>query len=279
MSKRKNITKRALSGILLAAVAIAGISYSYWCFGALLLIVVVGCVREFYKMSEESGIAPQQIMGSVSAVTIIAFGFDYFYNSSQNNVSLLLFLMLVIPMMFIIELFKGGDRPLDNLGATLMPLIYIAIPLAMLSGVPLLITDGVWSSWAMLFILFIIWSNDSFAYLIGITFGRHRLYEKISPLKSWEGFFGGVVGAIAMSAVAAHYTTGDYVIWIGIGIVISIMGPIGDLIESMFKRSCAMKDSGELLPGHGGWLDRFDSLIFSSTFIFVYLIIINSLRV
>ncbi len=265
-----------MSGILLIAVAVASILYSYWGFGALLLVVAVGCVREFYTMFEESGIVPHRIVGCVSTVAIVAFGFDYFYNSSQYNIPLLLFLMLIIPSMFILELFKGSKLPLGNLGVTILPLVYIAIPMAMLSGIPLLLTEGVWSPISMLFILFIVWSNDSFAYLIGVTFGRHRLYERISPKKSWEGLFGGIVGALAMSMIASHYTSGDYLMWGGLALVISTMGSLGDLIESMFKRSCAVKDSGDVIPGHGGWLDRFDSLIFASPFVFVYLIIFNS---
>ncbi len=273
----KNLMVRTASGLVLAIVVIGALLYSQWSFGVLLMAITIGGVGEFYRMSRAKGIEPQLIAGYLSAAAIFGVGFDYFFNDSTFNIHLLLFLMLILPIMFITELFKGGDRPLSNVGTTIMALIYVAIPMAMLAGVPLLLTGGEWDSLAMILYIVIIWSNDTFAYLVGVPFGKHRLNERISPKKSWEGFFGGLIGAILVSALAAYIIDGSYVMWVGVGVITSLFGCLGDLVESMFKRTCGVKDSGNILPGHGGWLDRFDGLIFSAPFVFVYLILLELL--
>ncbi len=273
----RNLLVRTASGVVLAVVVIGALLYSQWSFGALLMAITLGGVGEFYKMSKAKGIEPQLVAGYTSAAAIFGVGFDYFFNDSTFNIQLLLFLMLVLPLMFVTELFKGGDRPLSNVGTTVLALIYVAAPMAMLAGVPLLLTGGVWNPLAMILYIIIIWSNDTFAYLVGVPFGKHRLNERISPKKSWEGFFGGIVGAILVSILAAYIIDGLYVMWIGVGVITSVVGCLGDLVESMFKRTCGVKDSGNILPGHGGWLDRFDGLIFSAPFVFVYLILLGLL--
>ena len=142
--------------------------------------------------------------------------------------------------------------------------------MAMLLVVPMLLGLGKWNPWIMIFYIFIIWANDVFAYLFGITLGCHRLFERISPKKSWEGFFGGLLGAMAMGYVAATVLEANTAMWIGLALVAAISGVFGDLVESLMKRSVNIKDSGNIIPGHGGWLDRFDALIFSAPFVFIY---------
>ncbi len=272
-----NLVTRTLSGAILVICTVGAIYYSHWGFGALLLLITVGSLREFYRMYQSNGVEPQLVAGYSAAVAIVAFGFDYFYNEGQYNIPIILFLLLLIPLIFVAELVRTTkSRPMDNIGSTLLGIVYISLPMAMLSGVPLLMSQGEWNPWIMIFYLFVVWSNDSFAYLVGVNFGRHKLNERISPKKSWEGFFGGVAGSILLSCVAAYCTSGSYVVWIGLAVVLSVMGCVGDLVESMFKRSCEVKDSGGALPGHGGVLDRFDSFIFSAPFALVYLILMYS---
>jgi phosphatidate cytidylyltransferase len=144
--------------------------------------------------------------------------------------------------------------------------------MALVLFVPQLLV-GEWSAWVLLSVVAIIWVNDVFAYLVGVTLGKHRLCERISPKKSWEGFFGGLLGAMSMGYVAAKVVDGDIAVWIGMALIAAITGVFGDLVESLFKRSVDVKDSGNILPGHGGWLDRFDALILSIPFVFVYLVL------
>jgi len=125
-----------------------------------------------------------------------------------------------------------------------------------------------------------IWTNDTFAYLTGITIGKHKLWERISPKKTWEGFFGGLVFTI-FAGIAFHHFTVDFfethslIKWIGLAIIVVVSGTFGDLFESAFKRKLNVKDSGTILPGHGGFLDRLDSILFAAPAVMVYLLLVN----
>ena len=179
-------------------------------------------------------------------------------------------LVLAMPIMAICELYRKSSTPIANIATSILGAIYAAFPMSLMLIIPLLLGNGVWNPWIVIFYVFIIWANDVFAYLFGITLGKHRLFERISPKKSWEGFFGGLLGAMAMGYAASIVVEGNAIVWIGLALVAAISGVFGDLIESMFKRSIDIKDSGNIIPGHGGWLDRFDALIISAPFVFVY---------
>ena len=187
---------------------------------------------------------------------------------------LLLYIGLLLPTLFVCELFRRSATPLANLGATLLGVLYVAVPLSLLLYVPVLAGDGVWRPETVLCYIFIIWANDVFAYLVGMTFGRHRLCERLSPKKSWEGFFGGIAGAVVLGLVAARVMDGSCWVWAGLALVAAATGVLGDLVESMFKRAAGVKDSGTLIPGHGGVLDRFDAMLLSAPFVFVYMLFV-----
>ena len=154
-------------------------------------------------------------------------------------------------------------------------MLYVAVPLSLLLYVPVLAGDGVWRPETVLCYIFIIWANDVFAYLVGMSVGRHRLCERLSPKKSWEGFFGGIAGAVVMGIVAARMLDGNMWVWAGLALVAAVSGVLGDLVESMFKRAAGVKDSGRLIPGHGGVLDRFDALLLSAPYVFLYLLLVG----
>jgi phosphatidate cytidylyltransferase len=179
-------------------------------------------------------------------------------------------LVLLVPLMCICELYRKSATPIANIASSVMGALYVALPMSLLLVIPMLLGNGEWNPWIIIFYVFIIWANDVFAYLFGITLGKHRLFERISPKKSWEGFFGGLLGAMAMGYVASLVVEANAILWIGLALVAALSGVFGDLIESMFKRSIDIKDSGNIIPGHGGWLDRFDALIVSAPFVFVY---------
>ena len=153
-----------------------------------------------------------------------------------------------------------------------MGVIYVALPMAAVLFIPQMLV-GKWSAWAMLAFISIIWVNDVFAYLVGVTLGKHRLCERISPKKSWEGFFGGLIGAVGAAVLFGHLFEGNLLVWGGLGLVTALAGVAGDLVESLFKREADVKDSGAIMPGHGGFLDRFDALLVAAPFALLYLIL------
>jgi phosphatidate cytidylyltransferase len=281
--KLKNFIVRTLSGVVLLAVVLGGILFSKLSFGALVMLITVGGVWEFYGLAQKAGYKPQYVIGLTMAVVVILCSVSLMlsiHNELPSGMEAAIVLLpavaiLLLPAMFICELYTKSETPIANIGATIMGLIYVALPMAMLPIIPILLSPTEWQPWSVIFYIFIIWANDVFAYLFGITLGKHRLFERISPKKSWEGFFGGLLGAMAMGYVAAVVLDGNTYIWIGLALVAALSGVFGDLVESLFKRSVGVKDSGNILPGHGGWLDRFDALIFSLPFVFIYLAIVT----
>lgn len=274
----KNLMVRTLSGLVLVAVFVGAVLGSQWSFGALLLLILVGGQTEFYKLARETGLSPQRWMGLAVGVLLFALNFIVFRQFSRSVTDeaggavlyLLLYIGLLLPTLFVCELFRRSATPLANLGATLLGVLYVAVPLSLLLYVPVLAGDGVWRPETVLCYIFIIWANDVFAYLVGMTFGRHRLCERLSPKKSWEGFFGGLAGAVVTGLAAAYALDANYWVWGGLALVASLSGVAGDLVESMFKREAGVKDSGQVIPGHGGVLDRFDALLLSAPYVFLY---------
>ena len=279
----KNLMVRTLSGLVLVAVFVGAVLGSQWSFGALLLLILVGGQTEFYKLARETGLSPQRWMGLAVGVLLFALNFIVFRQFSRSVTDeaggavlyLLLYIGLLLPTLFVCELFRRSATPLANLGATLLGVLYVAVPLSLLLYVPVLAGDGVWRPETVLCYIFIIWANDVFAYLVGMTFGRHRLCERLSPKKSWEGFFGGLAGAVATGLAAAYALDTNYWGWGGLARVASLSGVAGDLVESMFKREAGVKDSGQVIPGHGGVLDRFDALLLSAPYVFLYLLLVG----
>ena len=277
-SKVKNFIIRTLSGVVMLIVLLGSILASQWSFVALMAIIAVGGMWEFYRFVEKAGLAPMKILGVFMGLMIfcISLALMFFFNKSEDTIGLPLImaaiaaLVLLLPLMCICELYRKSTTPIANIASSLMGALYVAMPLSLLLIIPMLLGNGEWNPWIVLFYIFIIWANDVFAYLFGITLGRHRLFERISPKKSWEGFFGGLLGAVAMGYAASLILEANTIAWMGLALIAAISGVFGDLVESLMKRSVDIKDSGNIIPGHGGWLDRFDALILSAPFVFIY---------
>ena len=236
-------------------------------------------------MARAKGSEPQRCMGMLMSIVLFFAGFVpslYIYNvidKSELLVDGLLLLMLcaiLLVLTFVIEVFRNRQTPIYNIATTIMGTLYVALPMATLMIIPAILNKVIycsdtWIPWVFLFYLLLVWGNDVFAYLVGVTMGKHRMCERLSPKKSWEGFAGGIAGSAAVGAIAASVLGGSYSVWIGLAIVVALSSVVGDLIESMFKRDAGVKDSGAIMPGHGGILDRFDALIISAPFALIYL--------
>ena len=278
--KLKNFLVRTASGAVLLAI-VAGASLSIYSYALLLFAIMVIGLVEFYKMARHNGSKPQFVTGIAMGIVLfnaIALPAIGIYNNNFEGMETLLSatiisIAIITPLCLIIELFKVSETPMRNIATTILGVLYITIPLSLMMYIPMLLAGKEWQPWYFLFYLFIVWANDVFAYLVGVTMGKHRLCERISPKKSWEGFIGGILGAIGVGALGAYFLDGRYEIWICLAAIIAITGVLGDLVESMFKREADVKDSGRIMPGHGGVLDRFDALLISAPFAFVYLLI------
>ena len=281
--KMKDLTVRSVSGAVFLVIFVGAILLSQWSFGALLLAILIGGQIEYYRMCSRSGYSPQVFTGVVCGLALLVINFLIFKQFGRvmaidESVSkaiyvLMLYVVLILPTVFVCELLRGKTNPIADVGTTIAGVVYVALPLSLLCYIPLLLNGGTWNPWALLGYVLIIWANDVFAYLVGSTFGKHLICERISPKKTWEGFAGGFTFSLISGLAAGYLLGGNLWIWGGMAVVASVTGVMGDFTESMFKRSVGVKDSGAMMPGHGGWLDRFDSMLMSAPYVFVYLLI------
>ena len=265
--KMKNLLVRTASGIVLTVVIFGAVLWSRWSYGALLALLTVGGMLEFYSLARHCGASPQSVIGIVTGLTLLALAFFLTGSEPAAGVLLFLLLLLLLPISFIYALWSKSPHPVADIGATVMGVLYVAMPFAFAAC-----CNALEDKWPIIGYILIIWANDVFAYLVGLAIGRHPLFPRLSPKKSWEGFIGGIVGAVAVGLVAGHLSGGDYLFWGGLALIASVTGVAGDLVESMFKRAAGVKDSGGLIPGHGGVLDRFDAMLLSIPFVCVYLL-------
>lgn len=243
------------------------------------LIILAGTQYEYYRMIGKAGIKPQLFTGI--AISVAAYVIATLAAAGIMEMRWLLMILPLLTLVFIIELYRKEERPFDSIAHTLFPLLYITLPLSLFpfatfghSGLrPILPAESIiFSPGIVIGFFMLLWINDTGAYLTGITLGKHRLLERISPKKSWEGFAGGALLALA----AAWFMSGwlgitDRKGWLFISVIITVTGTYGDLAESMLKRSVGLKDSGSIMPGHGGFLDRFDSTLISFPLVYLFI--------
>lgn len=273
-----NLAKRSMTGIVYVGAIVGCIISGDIAVLILSMLFSALGVAEFSMLSEKDRIHHASFIMDIAGGMLLTFSIAMCYSSlsASTPLFLLAWLLWLLGRM-IVELYIHQQNALTHLCHSIAAQIYIALPLGLLNLVNTL-------SWPLTMLMFIlIWLNDTGAFIVGSQFGRHRLFERISPKKSWEGFWGGMFFCIAASAAVCFIYPGVFSgimpigCWIGYGVLVSAFATWGDLVESMIKRTLGVKDSGNILPGHGGILDRIDSLLFVIPLTFIYIVIVRSI--
>lgn len=226
---------------------------------AFALFVAMGCTFEYYRIVEKLGAHPVKPLGyAFSAITIVVWACNQVYDGNVFEVEVggwLLQLSLVVTLA--VQLWRKSEQPFADVLHTLLPMLYAAWPLSMMPYLHYTMN-------VLVMCIVMVWVNDSFAYMGGSLVGKHKMWPRHSPGKTWEGTAIGVAAAVAVGLLVGPLfdTCLTWYDWLVLALVCSIVGTLGDLTESMLKRSVGLKDSGNIMPGHGGFLDRFDSLLF-----------------
>jgi len=268
-----NLLKRTIFGALFVAITCFAILFDDGAFCWFYMFLCCGIMLgEFLKMFKIP--TPRQIfvdiIGSYSILaTFLYLRVDYFNEKTWIFIPIL----ALILVLFIIQLFEHDTKQEEHLGKSFLALIYIALPLSIATFI------GTTDNQLIMATFILIWISDTMAYLVGCKFGKHKIFERVSPKKSWEGAIGGFVFTVTAAAFGGYlFPKLGFEVWqwCVIGATVGIFGILGDFIESMFKRSAGVKDSGNIIPGHGGLLDRLDSFIFTIPWIAIAVWIMRS---
>jgi phosphatidate cytidylyltransferase len=273
LSSYSNLTQRVVAALIAAPVLLFSIYYSSWSCLVIILAISVLAQLEFYKLLRLGQNSPLRYYGTLLGALLILI--VYLEQNKLVPFNTYYVFSPLFALVFFIKLYHPTDtKPFRNIGYTFLGVIYVALPFALL--LVLAHIHGRYSWQIVIGCLFVLWASDTGAYFAGTKFGRTKLFERVSPKKSWEGSLGGLAAAMLVAAVLGRYFT-DLAMthWLAIGLIIVVAGTYGDLVESLFKRSISIKDSGSIIPGHGGFLDRFDGLLLSVPFIIAFLKLIG----
>ena len=271
----KNFIQRAITGVIFVAVLIGCIIGGPLPFGILFCLISALATVEFCQlMNQQQGVHINRNICTLGSITLFLCFFFYGMNPAETNIFIPYLAILIY--LFISELYLKKENPINNWAYAMFSQLYVALPFALLNVLAFQTTPTeTISQYLFIFPLSIFifnWMNDTGAYCTGVLFGKHPLFKRISPKKSWEGSIGGAVFCMAAAFALAHffpiYSTGE---WIGLSLTVVVFGTWGDLTESLMKRQLGIKDSGNILPGHGGILDRFDSAMLAIPAAVVYL--------
>lgn len=280
----KNFILRTISGAVYVALIISSIlllDNSPIAYNLLMSVFITLGINEIYKMTSKEE-AESWLIFIIDAMGGIGMFLSFYYMSIEEDSTHGLWLIPIAAYLLarcIIQLYRPKQNALHSLERSFFAMCYVALPLSMTNSI-----IAMSSPRALLAIFCFIWINDTGAFLTGITLGRHKIFERVSPKKSWEGFVGGVAFCIA-AAFACNYVQilNDFFqiprieVWVGLSVIVALAATFGDFTESLIKRTLDVKDSGNILPGHGGILDRIDSLLLvaPAAFIFLALVIYN----
>lgn len=263
----KNLVVRTLAGAVMVAVIIGATIWNPYSFGIVFMLIGLLATQELLKLLT----GKTTYLGGVSALLFLAMfaKMSGFFSERMTTIVWVVYGMCVV-VALLSQLWNTKSNPIIAWTNIAFTQLYVAVPFALLNMI--VFFNGQFRPLLVLALFLIIWVNDSFAYLMGSLFGKHRLFERISPKKSWEGFIGGNLFALAAGYGLSYLDPSlMWWQWMIFAQIVVVFGTFGDLMESLLKRTVGVKDSGTAIPGHGGWLDRFDSLIFATPVVVFYL--------
>lgn len=276
----KNFILRAMTGGLFVLVLVGVIIYSPLTFGIVFTCIAVLAMYEYVKLINNT--LPEVSVNKVVSMAGAFYLFPAFMAFTMDICGASVFIpyLLILIYLLVSELYLKHPKPVANWGYVFFGQVYIALFLALLNVLAFQynpVAEKVEYNWVLPLSLFIfLWLNDAGAYCVGVLFGKHRLFPRISPKKSWEGAIGGIVVALLASLCMSYwFSFMNIAQWAGFAMVVTLFGIWGDLVESLFKRQLRVKDSGNILPGHGGILDRFDSSLLAIPAGICYLYLIS----
>ncbi|MEI7503275.1 MAG: phosphatidate cytidylyltransferase [Paludibacter sp.] len=266
-----NFIKRTLSGTLFVVIIVGSILLNQYAFAAVFIVISGLTIHEFHKITNnQSDISVNNSLAIVGGV--ILFITTFLYTTKIFPFTIFFLYGLCVILILIFELYRKKTNPINNWAYFILGQTFIALPFSMLNFI-LYVND--YRPMILLSVFVTIWVNDTGAYLTGVSFGKHRLFERISPKKSWEGFVGGAIAALLSGYLFSLAIPEISLInWLIFSEIIVIFGTFGDLIESLTKRTVGVKDSGNMIPGHGGLMDRFDSMLLAAPAALMYLSLI-----
>ncbi len=269
LGKYSNLKQRIIAALVGAMVIVASIYYSQWSFFAVFFLISAITQLEFYKLVGLDGMLPLKTFGTFCGSLIYLISFLVAADMLEAK-----YYYAIFPAgacVYMIYLYrKKVAKPFRGIAFTFLGIIYVSIPFSLINVIAF--HPGAYSGELIIGSMLILWASDTGAYFAGVRFGKRKLFERVSPKKSWEGSLGGLLLALIMTYGVAQLSNALLVWqWMVVGIIIVVVGTYGDLVESLFKRSIEIKDSGRLIPGHGGFLDRFDGLLLSAPFITAFL--------
>ena len=264
---------RSASALVFGVLVLGSLLYNAWLFSSVMLIFSILGMWEFFTITSFNEIKANKTTGTIAGVFLYT-SLAFFAHGA--NISWMIFLNAIpFATIFVSELFCKSTNPFVKISLTLLGIIYVALPLALLNFFFYPKLGNRPHPGRLLSFFALIWINDSFAYVSGMLVGRTPLFPRISPKKTWEGSIGGAVFTMISAYFISYYLPQLSLLeWLGFAILVVVFGTLGDLIESMLKRSLNIKDSGSIMPGHGGILDRFDAALFAAPVIFAYLYMI-----
>lgn len=258
---------RAISGLLYISILVVSILSSEFIFISLFFLIGFVCLLELEKLLRLKSYA----LYAVHALFFILFSYIKF---DANATLVLLCITIFVNLFLAKDLLFIKKIPVFEKKKYIILIFYLISSMVFLTLIPTY--SGTFRPELIVGVFVLIWTNDTFAYIVGKNFGKNKLYKQISPNKTIEGFIGGMIFSCIAGYFIYYFTHYlNFESWLGMAIILSVFGTIGDLIQSKFKRQAGVKDSGKLMPGHGGLFDRLDSIIFSSPFVYAYLLILN----